>query len=305
LVAAPGHVTVVIPTFNGARYLAETIDAILTQGLPEGDELELLVIDSGSTDGTLDILRAREPAVRVVTIPNEEFGHGRTRQHAAELARGRFVVFLSQDATPAHDRWLTAMVEPFATSDKVGCVLGAQVPRAETAATIRREVSDVFARVEVGGGNFADTFFSDVNAAVRRNLLMGPVPFRDVPYAEDQALAADMRVAGYTRAYAPLGQVLHSHDLTPRAYYARKVDEHVALRETVGIGADASVRRLLVGWVRPTVKDWAFVMRDSSAPALGPTVRDVLRAPLFNVAGEAARYVAARRGAGGSDGRTR
>jgi len=299
LVAAPGRVTVVIPTFNGAAHMAETVDAVLSQRLPPGDELELLVIDSGSTDGTLGILRAREPAVRLITIPNAEFGHGRTRQRAAELARGRFVVFLSQDATPAHDRWLTAMVEPFTTSDGVGCVLGAQIPRAEAPATIRREVSDVFARVEAGGSDFADTFFSDVNAAVRSDLLLGPVPFRDVAYAEDQALAADMRAAGYTRAYAPLGQVLHSHDLTPRAYFARKVDEHVALRATVGIAAPPSLRRLLVGWIRPTVKDWVFVARDTAGPRAWPrTVADVLRAPLFNLAGEGARYVAARRDAG-------
>jgi len=295
LVAAPGRVTVVIPTFNGAAHMAETVDAVLSQRLPPGDELELLVIDSGSTDGTLDILRAREPALRLITIPNAEFGHGRTRQHAAELARGRFVVFLSQDATPAHDRWLTAMVEPFATSDGVGCVLGAQIPRAEAPATIRREVSDVFARVEAGGSGFADTFFSDVNAAVRSDLLLGPVPFRDVAYAEDQALAADMRAAGYTRAYAPRGQVHHSHDLSPRAYFARKRDEYAGLRQSVGVSSPAGLRTVLLGWVRPTVHDWAFLLRENPrSGTLRGAVTDALQAPLYNVADAAARYRAAR-----------
>jgi rhamnosyltransferase len=299
LAAAGESVSVFVPTFNGEAHLAQTIDSVLRQRLPPGHELELIVIDSGSTDRTLDILRAYGHRLRLVRILSAEFGHGRTRQRAAEMAGGRYVLFLSQDAAPAHDGWLLAMIEPFAARDDVGLVLGAQVPRPDSPATIRREVATVFQRVATGGTHFADTFFSDVNSAVRRDLLLGPVPFRDVPYAEDQALAADMRAAGYARAYAPLGQVLHSHDLSPRDYFARKIDEHVALRATVGIAAPPSLRRLLVGWIRPTVKDWVFVAQDTAGPRAWPrTVADVLRAPLFNLAGEGARYVAARRDAG-------
>jgi len=295
LVAAPGHVTVVIPTFNGGAHMAETVDAVLSQRLPPGDELELLVIDSGSTDGTLDILRGYGERLHLLTIPNAEFGHGRTRQRAAELARGRYIVFLSQDATPAHDEWLTAMVEPLAASEGVGYVLGAQIPRPDCPLTIRREVTTTFERVAAGGTPFADRFFSDVNAAVRRDLLLGPVPFRDVPYAEDQALAADMRAAGYTRAYAPRGQVHHSHDLSPRAYFARKRDEYVGLRQSVGVTSPAGLRTVLWGWVRPTVHDWAFLLReDLRSGTLRGAVGDALQAPLYNVADAAARYLGAR-----------
>ena len=85
-------VTVIIPTFNGERYLGRILDALREQDTDAG--FEVLVVDSGSTDATLDIVAARvgalgEAQLRLHQIPNSEFGHGRTRNLAAQLARGR------------------------------------------------------------------------------------------------------------------------------------------------------------------------------------------------------------------------
>jgi glycosyltransferase involved in cell wall biosynthesis len=80
--------TVFIPTFNGAAYLERLLTAVEKQDFAE--KFEILVIDSGSTDDTLGIL-ARHPLVRLVEIPQKDFGHGRTRNQAAQLARANMV----------------------------------------------------------------------------------------------------------------------------------------------------------------------------------------------------------------------
>ena len=62
------------------------------------------MIDSGSTDGTVEYLRQR--GVRVIEIPNAEFNHGATRNLGVAEARSEIVALVTQDACPADDRWL-------------------------------------------------------------------------------------------------------------------------------------------------------------------------------------------------------
>lgn len=274
--SANKYITVFIPTFNGEKYIAESIEAVLGQNLPLGYKLELLVTDSGSTDNTLSTVRAYSDRLTLDTIPNSKFGHGRTRQRAAERAKGEYILFLSQDATPSSYDWLINMIEPFYISDKIGCVFGRQVPRSYAVPTIKREVASVFGGIGpedslilhrelslVNGSkiNPLNTFFSDVNSAVRKDLIL-KIPFRDVKYAEDQALAKDMQDAGYVKAYAPKGTVWHSNEYSAWEYYHRKFDEYIGLQESVAEKFKPSLKSLLLGWVRPTLQDWKFTRRD-------------------------------------------
>lgn len=300
------YITVFIPTFNGEKYLSECIESILSQKLPEGYELELLVIDSGSTDGTLGILEKYSEHLTLDQIPNHEFSHGGTRSKAAHMAKGDYILFLTQDATPANDRWIASMIEPFFMSPKVGCVFGRQIPRQNAAVTIKREVATVFAGLGARDSivihrsksladnidtNPINTFFSDVNSAARRDLLTGPVPFRSVNYAEDQSLAEDMQEKGYVKAYAPQGEVWHSNEYTPKQYFHRKFDEYIGLQESVGFRQAPSLRSLLLGWIRPTWQDWKFVHRDAEYSLLSKFVWFV-EAPFYNFGAKAGMYYA-------------
>ena len=89
LMVTPGtscKATVVLLTFNGQRYLEETLAALRSQ-IAEFP-YEVLAVDSGSTDGTAEALK-EQPWVRLLEIPNDEFQHGRTRNMAASLGAGR------------------------------------------------------------------------------------------------------------------------------------------------------------------------------------------------------------------------
>jgi rhamnosyltransferase len=301
-------ISVFVPTFNGEKYIGECLDAVLRQDLPPGYELEVLVTDSGSSDRTLEVLERFKHQIKLNQIPNKEFSHGRTRAKAAEAARGEFILFLTQDATPAHERWLVSMVEPFFIGEKVGCVFGAQVPRADATPTIKREVTLAFNALgernsimihrhnSLADGkptNGANTFFSDANSAVRRELLLGPVPFRDVDYAEDQALAEDMMAKGYLKAYAPQGEVRHSNEYTANEYFKRKFDEFTGLQESLGRALPRSLKSLLVGWIRPTWYDYKFIMVDRDY-SLGRKLRGLVDAPMYNIASQAGRYYSSK-----------
>lgn len=302
------YISVFIPTFNGDKYIGECINAILNQELPLGYKLELLVIDSGSSDKTVEILESYKDHLVLLTIPNSEFSHGGTRDKAARMAKGEFVLFLSQDATPASTRWIINMLEPFFLSERVGCVFGRQVPRPDAAATIKREVSSVFgglgapdsliihrSRSLVDGldTNPVNSFFSDVNSAARRSLLVGEVPFRHVNYAEDQALAEDMQNKGYLKAYSPLGAVWHSNEYTINEYYRRKFDEYIGLQESVGTYLEPSSRSLRLGWIRPTLADYKFIRHDRDYGSKSKLLW-FIRSPLYNLAMQRGKYAAAK-----------
>src|SRR4029077_13851805 len=94
--------TIAILTYNAGEPIKELLDSCLGQGVDF--PFEVLVIDSGSTDGTVEAVRSRN-TVRLHQIPNSSFGHGRTRNLAVEQAKGDFVVFVTQDATAAAEHW--------------------------------------------------------------------------------------------------------------------------------------------------------------------------------------------------------
>lgn len=306
-------VSVFIPLFNGQPYVRPTIEAVLEQKLPDGYEIELLITDSGSTDGSAEIAQeyaSRFPdVVKFNQIPNHEFGHGKTRQRASEVARGEFMLFLSQDATPANSEWAERMIEPFFASERVGLVYGRQLPRPTAAPILKREVAATFNQLGPSGaivlqrtGSFVtdlidertNDFFSDVNSAVRRNLLVN-IPFRDVSYAEDQALAQDMQRAGYIKAYAADGAVIHTNEYTAREYLHRKFDEYVGLQKSTGYLEKPSLVNLLLGWIKPTVKDWLYITRDPEYP-LQTKLRYSLTAPLYAFNGCRGKFLALSHG---------
>src|SRR5205807_6709801 len=88
--------SVLILCKNEERRIGDCLDMVFAQ--KGAGEFEVVVIDSGSTDRTLEIVR-RHP-VRLFEIPASEFHHARTRNYAAEMARGRYLVYLTADAVP-------------------------------------------------------------------------------------------------------------------------------------------------------------------------------------------------------------
>lgn len=267
-------VSIFIPTYNGDRYLEELLSAIHEQDTSL--TFEVIIIDSGSSDKTLSII-SKFPEVLLHTIPNSDFGHGKTRNKAAEIAHGKYMVFLSQDATPASKYWLDFMIEPFLLNELVCCVFGKQTPRLYSDAPTKREVSGVFESLGadhsimisrknslLNGRELPNylTFFSDVNSVVKRDFLLDTIPYRDVPYSEDQLLGSDVLNAGFLKAYAPLGNVWHSNEYSIGDYRRRKFDEYVGMYETLGVLPSGGIFVHCKRWAKDTLLDIPFILKD-------------------------------------------
>ena len=240
-------VTVAIPVRDGAATLDGVLGAVRAQATPR--ELELVVCDSGSRDGSLGI--ARDHGARVLEIAPERFAHGPVRNLLMESARGEYVALLTQDAEPAGEGWLETLLSGFEVADDVALVFGPYRARADAGEQTRRELQRWFNSLSPGGAARVDrldvserdkpaaelfgrrTFFTDANACVRRDAWRH-VPFRALDYAEDQALALDMLRAGYAKVFVPGAAVLHSHEYTPLQRFRRAFDEWRGLLEVYG-----------------------------------------------------------------------
>lgn len=90
----PATVSVLIPTYNGARHIRPAIDSVLSQA---GVGLELIVVDDHSSDGTADVVESYgDPRIRVIRNPSRLGAEGNWNR-ALELATGTYVKLLPQD----------------------------------------------------------------------------------------------------------------------------------------------------------------------------------------------------------------
>ena len=231
--------SIVIRAKNEARLIGEALDAVFGQRF-EGS-FEVVLVDSGSTDGTLDIVRGYP--IRLIEIPPETFTYGRSLNIGAAAAGGELIVSLSAHSTPLDERWLGHLLEPLA-DPRVAGVYGRQVPRPnatwlELLGMRLSGVVDDRPRLHT-----RNPMFSNANGAFRRSLWLR-VPFdEEVGGAEDLAWVRAMLREGYRVAYEPRAAVYHSHGEPFFKHLRRTVrDQPTFLRAMVGLGARSGVER--------------------------------------------------------------
>lgn len=224
-------ISIVIPVKNGGGDLARCLAAISRQRLDEA--VEVVVVDSGSTDGSADL--ARSAGARVHEIPPAEFGHGRTRNLGVSLASGDLVVFTSQDAVALDEHWLALLAAAARRSPVVAGAYGRQLPHEDA-----RPPEQFFLDFLYGPSareqrlapeevlTYEATLFSNVNAAVPRQTLE-QFPFRDdLAMSEDQEWSRRVLRAGLALVYEPRAAVRHSHPYTISSAFRRFFDSGVS-----------------------------------------------------------------------------
>lgn len=225
-------VSVIIPAKNGIRTIKRCIDGILAQTI---DVEEIVVVDSGSTDGTIEILEQYDE-VKLIEIPAKDFNHGDTRNLGVQHASGEYVVLTVQDAWPANEYWLENMLKGF-QEDNVVAVCGQQiVPHEPDKNPVqwfrpysRPEIVTYSFKKEVyeamsPGEKQAICCWDDVTAMYKRDALLS-LPFRKTPFAEDAWWANDALLAGYTIAYNYNARVYHYHHEDMETAFKRNISE--------------------------------------------------------------------------------
>ena len=248
-------ISVLIPVHNGGQQLARCLDAVAAQRIE--DEVELLVIDSGSTDDSVEVARAH--GARVHSIAHEEFHHGATRNLAVRLARGDIVVWTTHDAYPEDDLWLVRLTAPLAQPGVAG-VYGRQLAHLDAPPPERYFLDFLYgpaSRVQRAASReqltMETTLFSNANSAMPRELLER-FPFaEDVLIAEDQDWSRRMLLEGYAIRYIADAAVRHSHRYSLFTGFRRFFESGVAGERTfmaAGAPAGAVLRRKAIAYGR-------------------------------------------------------
>ena len=236
------NASVFIPAFNPGPQFKAVLERLTGQDTPF--KYDILVIDSGSSDDTLDVMKSfRAKNVRLQQIANKEFQHGRTRNLGIASTEGDYVAILTQDALPSDRHWLARLIGGFAVSPRVGGVIGRHKAYPEHGPFIARDLNAMFDRLadfgplyslEQGLPSFIYPagmpwqmtlqFYSDNNSAMAR-AVWKVLPYPEIDWGEDQVWAWEMLRAGFHKAYIADACVFHSHRYTPEQRYRVSVAE--------------------------------------------------------------------------------
>jgi rhamnosyltransferase len=261
-------ISVLIPVKNGGEDLRRCLDAIAGQRV--GDEVEVVVVDSGSTDGSLEVARAG--GAQVHEIAPERFNHGATRNLLVRRSRGDLLVFTSQDAHAEGDDWLARLTAPLRAGDDVAGVYGRQIAHEHAKPPERFFLEFLYgphARTQRAAArdelSMQTTLFSNANSAIRRSVFER-FPFaEDIIMSEDQEWSQRVLLAGHALVYEPRAAVRHSHPYTVGQAFRRFFDSGVSAERAYLAGAKPAqdvLRRQAVRYAREEV---AWLVRSGNA----------------------------------------
>jgi rhamnosyltransferase len=220
-----------MPTRNAGPRFKDALDAIRRQRTEHS--FELVIVDSGSQDETVRL--ANEAGAIVHSIEPAEFGHGRTRNMLASLARGQWLVFLTQDAVPAGELWLSRLIAGLQEPQVAAC-FGRQLPRADASLLQVHHLAwwypDRPARWSMEksvDARINRLFYSHVNSACKREVWEAIRFDERLVMSEDQEWSRRVLLAGWEIAYEPSAVVIHSHDHGLRQAFRRHFDSGASL----------------------------------------------------------------------------
>ncbi len=220
------RIACIIPTYNGEAQLLRLLDSLSLQSTI----LDILIVDSGSTDGTQEILKARVGSFKI--IASSEFNHGGTRQFMVEQhPYYDFFVFMTQDAYLVESDSIARIIEPF-QDPEVGAICGRQLPHIDATpiaqhARIFNYPEEVQVKTvdDIRRFGIKTAFMSNSFSAYRALALQAVGGFpKHVIFAEDMYVAAKMLLAGWKVAYAGNAICSHSHNYTIRQEFMRYFD---------------------------------------------------------------------------------
>jgi GT2 family glycosyltransferase len=239
---------VVIRTLNESALVGRCLEMLNRQR--GGFDLDVLVVDSGSTDATREI--ARDHGARVVELAPTQFDYSKALNLGIEEVGGELIVILSAHAIPVDDRMLEKLVAHF-DSPSVAGVAARQVPWPDAPWQEVHRLRSQFGTTgrEYSRGDDEGIVFSNACSCIRRSVWAAE-PFT-LPAVEDLEWAERVVTAGWKVVYEPEATVYHSHDEGPRAQAHRLIDMNRV--------ADGETRRRTA---RRTAREAAgLVVRDS------------------------------------------
>jgi glycosyltransferase involved in cell wall biosynthesis len=217
-------VSIIIRTYNEERHLPDVLQSIANQQLG-GLRIEKILVDSGSTDNTVAIAEAR--GCRVVRISKKEFTFGRSLNRGCRAALGGWLIFVSGHCVPAHNRWLTELIDPL-LQKKADYSYGRQIGKDTSKFSERQLFLKYFPdQSAIPQEGF---FCNNANAALSRSLWEHFRFDETLTGLEDMELGKRLIADGKQLAYVAAAPVYHLHEETWSAVRNRYEREAVALQ---------------------------------------------------------------------------
>jgi glycosyltransferase involved in cell wall biosynthesis len=215
--------SIVIRAYNEDKHIGRLLEGIRHQTLKD---VEVILVDSGSTDSTVEI--AESYGAQIVHIPSHEFTFGRSLNFGIQAASGDFIVIASAHVYPVYPDWLASLLYPF-EDEKIALTYGKQ-RGPESAKFSEHQIFHQWFP-DIGRLHQATAFCNNANAAIRKSLWKKNPYDETLTGLEDLAWAKWAKDQGHEIAYIPEAEIIHVHNETPRGVYNRYRREAMAFKK--------------------------------------------------------------------------
>jgi rhamnosyltransferase len=257
-------VSILLLIKNELSFLKESFPILSRQDYT--GKIEYIYVDSGSTDGTVEFMASQGIAAH--PIAPMDFHHGKTRNLAASLARNDILVYLSGDAVPTCENWLSNLIAPF-QDPRVGGVYGRQIalPTTSTMRTYAMEFEyPMEAQVRdlktVDKPNLGMFRMSNANSAIRKEVWARFKFDETVIMSEDVGMCYNILTSGMQVHYLPDAAVIHCHDRSLWYEFQKAFDSAISLKrmgvlDNAALGSETGygIQRVRREWKHWTAKN--------------------------------------------------
>jgi rhamnosyltransferase len=218
------HVSIIIRTFNEDKHIKKLLEICFSQVTQYS--FEVIVVDSGSTDKTLNIVK-NYPVI-LEHIKSSEFTYGRALNIGARKSKADFCVCISAHCYPTHSSWLEELIQPFEDKN-ISMVYGRQIGDERT----KFSEEQIFEQYFPKENKFLDNvvFSNNANSAFRRDCWESVEFDESLPGLEDIDWAKKMSESGMRIFYASKACVYHIHEETYAQIYKRYYREALGLKK--------------------------------------------------------------------------
>jgi len=204
-------VSIVIPTLNSAKTIRKTLESIK---LLNYSNVELIVVDGKSDDGTLDIVKEYKNVYNLRIVIEERRGRGVAYNRGVLESKGKYVAFLDSDATIATPGWISDAVKVMEIDDKVAVVFTKVYSPPDS--TIMQKAIDTF---------LCKGFTTANGAVYRRDAVLKVGGFNEkMNYLQEDELLHRLKKAGYTFYVNYSDYIYHYHRNSLRSYIKQNVE---------------------------------------------------------------------------------
>lgn len=245
-------VSILIRTKNEERHIGQTLSVIFSQSYKV---FEVIIVDSGSTDRTLEI--ARDYPVKIYEVKPEEFTWGYSLNYGFQRAKGDYVVCLSAHSLPLSENWLDILIANF-KDDNVAAVMCNTLPWPDCNPFDRRGLLKKFDMPKQEIPETPLFIFGNVSSAIRKSVWK-EVPFDEkLSYCEDEDWRRKVKKLNFRVLYEPEAKVYHSHNETLKQIYRRTFQFAYAVQSLKF--QRFTLANILLDLIAGSVYDMAYVL---------------------------------------------